>query len=61
MDSNLHTDGPDAIPAMSILVTSVGVFVRWLRPLGLFFNMPKSYISSIDFSTGQAVATNRIT
>ena len=29
-DSNLHTDGPDAIPAMHILVTSVGAFVWWL-------------------------------
>ena len=29
-DSNLHTDGPDAIPAMHILVTGVGAFVLWL-------------------------------
>ena len=57
-DSNLHTDGPYAIPAMRILVTSVGAFVRWL---GLFVNMPKSYISAIDFSTGQSVAADRIT
>ena len=57
-DSNLHTDGPDAIPAMRILVASVGAFVQWL---GLFVNMPNSYISAIDFSTGQSVATDSIT
>ena len=57
-DSNLHTDGPDAIPAMRILVTSVAAFVRWL---GLFVNMPKSNISAIDFSTGQSVAADSIT
>ena len=57
-DSDLHTDGPDAIPAMSLLVTSLGASVLWLR---LFVNMPKSYISAIDFSTGQAVATYSIT
>ena len=43
---------------MSILVGSVGAFVRWL---GLFVNMPKAYISAIDFSTGQTVATDSIT
>ena len=56
-DSNLHTDGPDAIPALSILVTSVWAFVRWL---GLFVNMPESHISAIDFSTGLAVAADSI-
>ena len=44
-DSNLHTDGPDAIPAMSILVTEVGAFVHWM---GLFVNMVKFYIPAID-------------
>ena len=58
MIPTLHTDGPDAIPAMLILVASVGAFVRWL---GSFVNMPKSYISAIDFSTGQSVATDSIT
>ena len=43
---------------MCILVASVEAFVRWL---GLFVNMPKSYISAIDFSTGQSVATDSIT
>ena len=36
-DSNLHSDGHDAIPAMSILVTGVEAIVQWL---GLFVNMP---------------------
>ena len=49
---------PDAIPAMCILVTSVGAFVQWL---GLFVNMQKSYISAIDLSTGQSVAVDSIT
>ena len=57
-DANVHTDGPDAIPAMSILVTKLGAFVHWL---GLQVNMQKSYISAIDFSTGQPVATDSIT
>ena len=55
-DSNLHTDGPDAIPAMHILVTSVGAFVRWL---GLFVNMQKSYISTIEFSAGPGAVSCR--
>ena len=57
-DANVHTDGPDAIPAMSILVARLGAFVHWL---GLQVNMQKSYISAIDFSTGQPVATDSIT
>lgn len=53
--SSLHTDGPNAVPAimMSIMVTTVPTFVQWLR---LFLNMPKSHISAIDFSNGQPVA-----
>ena len=57
-DSDLQTDCPDAIPAMSILAGSVGTFVQWLE---LFVNMQKSYISAIDFLTGQTVATNSTT
>ena len=41
-----------------MLVTSVGAFVQWL---GLFVNMQESYISTIDFSTGQSVATDSFT
>ena len=58
VDSNLHTDGPEAIPAMSMLVTSVGAYIHWL---GLFVNMLKSYISAIDFSNSQPIATDSIT
>jgi hypothetical protein len=57
-DSTLHTDGPDAISAMRVLVRGAGDYVRWLGPL---VNMRKSYISAIDFSTGQPVATDSIT
>jgi hypothetical protein len=58
MFPNVHTDGPDAIPAMSILVNRAGAFVHWL---GLQINMQKSYISAIDFSTDLPVATDSIT
>jgi hypothetical protein len=58
MKSKMHTDGPDAIPAMSLLVTRVGAFVHWL---GIFIKMRKSYISAIDLSTGKTVATDSIT
>jgi hypothetical protein len=54
----VHIDGPDAIPAMSILVNGTGAFVPWL---GLQINTQKSYISAIDFSTDQPVATDCIT
>jgi hypothetical protein len=57
-DANVHTDGPDAIPAMSILVNRAGAFVHLL---GLQVNMQKSYISAIDFSSDQPVATDSIT
>ena len=57
-DSTLHTAGPDAIPSMRILVSEVGPFIDWL---GLYINMKKSFISAIDFSTNNPVATDSIT
>ena len=57
-DTNLHTDGPDAIPAMQTMVEKVGGFCCWV---GIAVNMSKSCISAIDFSTGEQVSTNSIT
>jgi hypothetical protein len=40
-DANVHTDGPRAIPAMSIFVTRAGAFVPWL---GDQVNMQNFYL-----------------
>ena len=57
-DSNMHTAGPDAIPAMQVLVSAVSPFLVWL---GLLVNMTKSFISAFDFGTGKVVATDSVT
>ncbi len=57
-DTGLHTGGPDAIPAMCVMVTMVGSYLFWV---GLTVNMPKSAISAINFATGRQVATDSIT
>jgi len=57
-DSLLHTDGPDAIPAMAILVPAVADYIRWA---GMDVNLTKSGISATDFRTGRQVATDSVT
>jgi Reverse transcriptase (RNA-dependent DNA polymerase) len=57
-DTCLHTGGADAIPAMRVMVSSIGPFLSWL---GMFLNMSKSIISAIDFSTGLSIPTDSIT
>jgi ribonuclease HI len=57
-DTALHTGGSDAIPAMRALVNSIGPLLKWL---GMSLNMSKSYISAINFATGQAIPTVSIT
>jgi hypothetical protein len=57
-DTNLHADGPDAIPAMQILVGITGGYCRWA---GILVNMLKSLITAIDFTTGKQVSTDSIT
>ena len=57
-DTILHTGGPDSIPAMRIIVDAIAPFTAWL---GMFFNLKKSLISAIDYSTGQAMPTDSIT
>ncbi len=51
-DTALHTDGRDAIPAMHALVNFIGPLIKWLC-MSLIC-MSKSYISAINFATGQA-------
>jgi hypothetical protein len=38
-DTTLHTDGPDAVPAMQVLVDAISPFCDWL---GLLLNLLKS-------------------
>ena len=57
-DSPLHTDGPDAVPAMAIMVPRVAAYVEWA---GMEINMAKSPVTAMDMQTGQRVATDSIT
>ena len=57
-DTTLHSDGPDAVPAMQVIVQAATPFLDWL---GLLLNMRKSFIAAIDYATGRAVATDSIT
>ena len=57
-DTALHTDGPDAVPAMAIIVKSAGPYLNWC---GLEVNMPKSMVSAVDHATDKMVATDSIT
>jgi len=57
-DSPLHTDGPDAVPAMALMVPKIADYLEWA---GMEINIPKSPISAMDMRTGQRVATDGIT
>ena len=57
-DTILHTGGPDSIPAMRVIVDTISPFSAWL---GMFFNLKKSLISAVDYSTGQSMPTDSIT
>jgi hypothetical protein len=57
-DSPLHTDGPDAVSAMAILVPKVADYVEWA---GMEINMKKSPVTAMDMRTGQRIATDSIT
>ena len=57
-DTTMHSDGPDAVPAMQVMVRAVAPFLDWL---GLLLNMLKSKISAINHATGHPVATDSIT
>ncbi len=57
-DTLLHTDGPDAVPAMAILVTKTADYLRWA---GMDIHMKKYGITAMDMRSGQRVATDSIT
>jgi len=57
-DTALHTKGPDAIPAMTIMVQEVGAYISWA---GMLVHMMKSKIVGINFRTGERVATDNVT
>ncbi len=57
-DSQLHTDGPDVIPAISIMVPMVASYLEWA---GMVINLKKCGIPAMDTKTGQQVATDSIT
>ena len=54
----MHSDGPEAIPcrpAIRVMVNAGGAYLQWL---GLFVNMHKSYIRTVNFADGLPVATD---
>ena len=57
-DSPLHTDGPDAVPAMAILAPKVAAYGEWA---GMEINMAKSPVTAMNMRTGQRIATDSIT
>jgi hypothetical protein len=57
-DTPLHTDGPDAVQAMAIMVPKVAAYLEWA---GMEVNVPKSPITAMDMRTGQQVVTESIT
>ena len=57
-DTCLHTGGVDPIPAMRVVVNDIAPLLDWL---GLLVNLLKSYITAINFATGQAMPTDSIT
>ena len=54
----LHSDGPDAIPAMHVMVNAGGAYLQWL---GLFVNIQKSYKCAVNLADGLPMATDSIT
>ncbi len=44
-DTPLHTDGPDAIPTMAILVSKVAGYLEWA---GMEINLKKCGINAMD-------------
>ncbi len=51
-DSPLHTDGPDAVSAMAILVPKVAAYVEWA---GMEINMTKSPVTAMEGSLVELV------
>ena len=57
-DTNLMTDGPDAVSAMCIQVQYVGAYLEWT---GQLVQTNKSEIVGVDRRTGRPIATDSIT
>jgi hypothetical protein len=57
-DTPLHTDGnPDAVPAMTILVTKTADYLQWA---GMDIHLKKCGVTAMDMRNGQRVATESI-
>ena len=56
-DMALHSDGPDAIPAIHVMFNASGAYLQWL---GLFVNMQKSNVCAVNLADGLPVATDSI-
>jgi hypothetical protein len=57
-DTPLHTDGPDAVPAMVILVTKTAGYLQWA---GMDIHLKKCGVTAMDMRNGQREATDSIT
>jgi hypothetical protein len=57
-DTPLHTDGPDAVLAMAILVTKTADYLQWA---GMDIHLKKCGVTAMDMRNGQLVATDSIT
>ncbi len=57
-DQLLHTEGPDAVPAMNIMVNAIIPILKWTS---LEVYMIKSHFTGINHATGTQVATDSIT
>jgi hypothetical protein len=56
-DSPLHTDGPDAMSAMAILIKAATSYLEWA---GMKIHLKKCGIIAMDMKIGQSVATDSI-
>jgi hypothetical protein len=56
-NSTLHTNGPDAIPALAVMVPPVADFLEWA---GVESNLKKYGITAMYMRTGQRLATDSV-
>ena len=56
-DTAQHTEGPDAIPAMTIMVQEVGAYINWD---GMLVHMMKSKIVGVNSKTRERVVTDSV-
>ena len=58
LQSSGTSDGPDAVPAMAILVTKTADYLQWA---GMDIHLKKCGVTAMDMRNGQRVATDSIT